>query len=97
MRKWLLLVLAFVPSIALACPVCGNAPEKSQAAYFMMTVVMSLLPLAALGGLFYLFVRRQRRADALADLARLMPPSSARPGGAPVVETRASIVPAADA
>lgn len=78
MLKWLPLLLVLVPSVVFACPVCGNAPERSRAAYTMMTVVMSLLPLGVIGGLGYVFAQRLRKADAADDKARAEGRAAAR-------------------
>ena len=45
-------VTLWLPSIALACPVCGgSASDASQGAYIDMSIVLSALPLVAIGGL----------------------------------------------
>ena len=71
-RLWVA-ILALTPSLALGCPVCGTAPERSRLAYQLMTGVMTFLPLILLGTLFVLFLRRVRRAEAIDDLARRAP------------------------
>ncbi len=51
------------PSLALACPVCFDANEANREAFVLTTVVLSLLPLALIGGmLFYLYLRARRGA-----------------------------------
>ncbi|MBL8950352.1 MAG: hypothetical protein JNK82_06225 [Myxococcaceae bacterium] len=50
---------ALIP-LVLACPVCGQASEETSAAYVAMTVVMSLLPLSAIGGLVWWVARNMR-------------------------------------
>lgn len=72
-RAWTLLVgaaLAAAPAVALACPVCGDAPARSRAAYLAMTIILSLLPLGAMGALIWVAVRRLKRAEHLDDAAR---------------------------
>jgi hypothetical protein len=52
-------------SAALACTVCGQAAEESKAAYLIMTLIMSALPLTMAGGLIFWIVVRARRSAAL--------------------------------
>lgn len=52
-----------VPGLALACPVCGTAPESSRLAYLTMTWVMTFVPLLIFGTLIVLFVRRVRASE----------------------------------
>jgi uncharacterized membrane protein YcfT len=59
----LALVVALISGAALACPVCGTPSEQGQGAYLFMTPIMSLLPLALVGGLVFWLVRRVRRAE----------------------------------
>ncbi|MCC7386502.1 MAG: hypothetical protein IT384_31980 [Deltaproteobacteria bacterium] len=61
-----LLVFLFAwlaPEVALACPVCGTAPESSRLAYLTMTWVMTFVPLLIFGTLIVLFVRRVRASE----------------------------------
>lgn len=62
-----------VPALAAACPVCGQAknPEVENT-YILMTVFMSLTPLAMIIGLAAFVVIRLRRAEA----EQLRPPAS---------------------
>ncbi len=49
---------------AFACPVCGAAKDDAtRDAFILMTVFMSLLPLAMLGGLAWWVIRRVRQLD----------------------------------
>ncbi len=53
--KHLLLVLAAAwvllsPDLASACAVCFDPNEESRFSFLIMTIVMSLLPLALIGG-----------------------------------------------
>ena len=52
--------MAMLTAFILACPVCGQASEQTSGAYVVMTVIMSLLPLTAIGGLV-VWVARQMR------------------------------------
>jgi len=76
MKTWLLLLLLVAPSVALACPVCGTAPERSREAYQYMTAVMTFLPLTVLGGLFVAFLKRARRAELKDQLELRRPPDA---------------------
>ena len=57
------IVLAFLPTAAAACPVCGFGEDESRSAYIGTTLFLSALP-PALGGGFVFFVRRIVKADA---------------------------------
>ena len=53
-----------VPGVALACPVCGLAGVGDNAgAYGMMSVILSLLPLAMIAAVATWLVRRVREAE----------------------------------
>ncbi len=54
---------ALASSVALACPVCGVPTEQGEGAYILMTPIMSLLPLAMLGGVVGWVALRVRAAD----------------------------------
>lgn len=56
-------LLLALPRLALACPVCMAADARRGTAYVVTTVVLSLLPLAAIGGLGWLVWRRSRGVD----------------------------------
>lgn len=47
-----------LPRLALACPVCMAADARRMDAYVATTVLLSLLPLAAIGGIAWLVWRR---------------------------------------
>lgn len=47
-----------LPRLALACPVCMAADARRTTAYVATTVMLSLLPLAAMGGIGWLIWRR---------------------------------------
>jgi hypothetical protein len=58
-----LLVAAWAP-LAAACPVCGLAASgQSQAAYIDMSIVISLVPLAAIGAIATWVGLRMRAAS----------------------------------
>lgn len=52
--------MLLLTQLVLACPVCGQPTDQNQAAYIAMTVVMSLLPLTAVGGLVWWVARQMR-------------------------------------
>jgi hypothetical protein len=59
-RIALALMLA-LPRIAPACSVCFSGRDESRTAYVLTTVLLSLLPLALVGG-FLLWMRARSRA-----------------------------------
>ena len=63
------------PAAAWACPVCQGGEAANQLAFRVTTVLLSLLPLAMIGGLVYYLRARVRALDAadrsaLADLTQ---------------------------
>lgn len=74
MRRLAALAMVFSAATALACPVCGvAATEQGQAAYAFMSVIMSGLPLLAIGSVITwvaLRVRAAGRAEAELTQAR---------------------------
>lgn len=70
----LTVVAGLVPSVALACPVCGQGVKEAQTALLIMTWILSLLPLGMLFGLGYFVYRRARKIDE--QQAKLPPPAS---------------------
>ena len=52
------LLLSWAPAAAQACSACILADPKTSATYLKMTLVMSALPLALLGGVTYWLWRR---------------------------------------
>lgn len=75
--SWTLVMLILLaPAAALACPVCGTGPERSREAYVSMTMVLSLLPLAMVGGLIFVFVRRARQKATPEDMPEPSIPAS---------------------
>ena len=66
----------------LACAVCYAAKDDaSNFAFMVMTAFMTLLPLAALGGLIYLVVRRIRTIESEETRAPSVRPVSAESEG----------------
>ena len=58
------LLLALVASPAFACAVCGaGEDDPSRGSYVWMTMVISLLPLAMLGGIVGYVVLQTRKAE----------------------------------
>ncbi|MCG8591045.1 MAG: hypothetical protein MJE66_17270 [Proteobacteria bacterium] len=71
---WTALVTAAVllsPRVVLACSVCSAGREdESAAAFIWMTVFLSVLPLAIVGGaVFWLWRHSKRRAEPEPELA----------------------------
>jgi hypothetical protein len=56
------MVLALVGA-AWACPVCGAPGASNEAAYVSMTAMLSLLPLAFIGGVAYWVYRTATSSD----------------------------------
>jgi hypothetical protein len=55
------LALLLVPDQALACAVCGFGDDPTLSWYLISTAFLSLIPLAAMGGIIYFLVRRSRQ------------------------------------
>jgi hypothetical protein len=58
------LLLLMLSQDVLACAVCTSGEDISTAAYLRSTIMMSLVPLIALGGVAYLLYRNMKRAKA---------------------------------
>lgn len=75
MARLTALAVALLGLPALACPVCGlGASDQSQGAYIGMSIVISLVPLACIGGIVAwvaLRMRAHHRAEREAHRARL--------------------------
>ena len=56
-----LLLLAAQP--AFACAVCFDATSQARDAFFGTTILLSLMPLAMIGGLVYWIWRRAKAVD----------------------------------
>ena len=57
------LLVLLASRAAWACPVCGAQNQDGQAAYLVMTGIMSALPLLFMGGVVLWLVRCVRSAD----------------------------------
>jgi hypothetical protein len=53
----------WVEGQAWACSVCQDPDDPRAAAYFNMTIFLSLLPLAAMGGIAWWLYRRYQEAE----------------------------------
>lgn len=62
-RRFASMLALLLPAAVWACPVCGAGPEESQGAYIAMTALLSLLPLALMGGIVFWLYRSQRAFD----------------------------------
>lgn len=72
-RAWTALALSLAaPATAQACAVCGAAVERSKAAFLGTTILLSLLPLALIGGALWWISRhaRERLAGEFAERER---------------------------
>lgn len=61
------LAVWLAPAVALACPVCFDANETNRDAFIATTVILSLLPLAMIGGLALFLRSRARSAEKTAE------------------------------
>jgi len=50
--------ICFVADIAHACPVCFSGNTRNRTAYFVTFVILSILPLASIGGIVFWLKRR---------------------------------------
>ena len=76
-----LLALA-APATVHACAVCGAAVERSKAAFLGTTILLSLLPLALIGGGLWWIARNARERLAGEFAERELPPGiPAKPAG----------------
>lgn len=79
------------PAVGQACAVCGAAAERNRIALLIMTIVMSLLPLAMFAGGALWLRRNVRRANAReraahpADGSAVAPRTPPAPAGGPLV------------
>jgi hypothetical protein len=65
MRRWWSLAVLFLASFASlpawACAVCGAGQnDESAAAFFRGTIMLSLVPLGAIGGIIFYLYRKTR-------------------------------------
>lgn len=56
--------------LLLACSVCGAGQEGTETSYIVMTIIVSLLPLAMIGGVVFWLWRAVKQRDAAAEAAR---------------------------
>jgi hypothetical protein len=71
--------LLAAPRAALACSVCtGGQKEEVGQAFFVGSLLLSLLPLAAIGAAAWWLRRRARAIDAAARAAALPEPARSR-------------------
>lgn len=85
------LALTAAPRLAAACSVCGAGPDdKTQGAFVMGSLFLSVLPLALIGGTVWLLVRRARRiaAEEAAGVVRLPAPTARGSQSGPVAGSR---------
>lgn len=70
-RAWIpvlaVVLLALLPDVAHACPVCFDPREENRVAFLATTAFMSLFPLSLVGGLGMWLRRRSKQ---LADSER---------------------------
>ncbi|MDP1824145.1 MAG: hypothetical protein Q8L48_12910 [Archangium sp.] len=75
-RGVLALLLTLVSSPAFACAVCGAGEnDPSRGSYVVMSVIISLLPLAMLGGIVGYVVVKTRASEKQAAAPRHQPPA----------------------
>ncbi len=60
-----LLLMAVLPDVALACPVCFDARDENRQAFLATTAFMSLLPLGMVAGAGLYIRKRSRELDEL--------------------------------
>ncbi len=65
MKQLVAFLTVTLPALALACPVCGTAKESTRNAFMGTTIVMSLLPLAIIGGGMWWLWRRSQELDSV--------------------------------
>jgi hypothetical protein len=57
-------LLAVLPEVAMACPVCFSASDENREAFLATTAFLSLLPLGMVAGAGFWMRRRSREIDA---------------------------------
>ena len=67
-RGWVvalaLVLIAVLPDVALACPVCFDARDENRQAFLATTAFLSLLPLGMVAGAGLWLRKRAREVDA---------------------------------
>ena len=71
-----------VPAMAFACPVCFAANEANRDAYLGTTVVLSLLPLAFIGGIVLVLWARARAQQKAHETSPIVLRAAPEPTGA---------------
>ena len=70
-RSWIplfvLAVLALLPDVAHACPVCFDARDENRQAFLATTAFLSLLPLGMVAGAGLWMRKRSREIDEQID------------------------------
>ena len=95
--QWGVLCVSLLPVPAFACAVCGGGNPANRFAFFMMTVVMSLLPLGLFAAAF-LWLRSRLRARGVSEFVERDEsprPSLAEPSSRDTGEPHPPTVPAA--
>ncbi len=64
-----LAVVLGVPEIAHACTSCFSGNEANRIAYIVTFVILTVLPLACVGGVVYWYVKKVAAAEAAETLA----------------------------
>ena len=59
-----LLLVAVLPEVALACPVCFDARDENRQAFLATTAFLTLLPLGMVAGAGLWLRKRSREVDA---------------------------------
>lgn len=60
-----LVLLAALPEVVLACPVCFDSSDENRMAFLATTAFLSLLPLGMVGSAGLWLRKRSRELDAL--------------------------------
>ncbi len=60
---WLSAAACWLPAAALACPVCYDPRDPSQAAFVAGTALLTLVPVAAIAGVVAYVWRRSRAVE----------------------------------
>jgi hypothetical protein len=71
-------LLVLLSSPAFACAVCGGGYDPAKGSYVVMSAIISLLPLAMLGGILAWVIVRSRAADREAEQQDSSPPESVK-------------------
>jgi len=60
MKRAILAAALFGAQTAFACAVCATGKEEARYAYYGTTALLSLLPLAMVGGIIFYIVKKSR-------------------------------------